>query len=73
MTIYKALHPKSDLNRLYVKKKEGGRGLISVERCVREEENILGFYIPNSEKNLIRGVAAAKTINTGDTVTSGEL
>ena len=30
-TIYGALHPKSDVDRLYVPRKEGGRGLISIE------------------------------------------
>ena len=43
MTMHRGLHPKTDVNRLYVKRMEGGRGLISVERCVREEENSLGF------------------------------
>ena len=32
-TIYGALHPKPDVDRLYVPRKEGG-GLISVEDCV---------------------------------------
>ena len=72
MAMYGALHVKSDVDRLYVKRKEGGRGLMSVERCFKEEQNILGFYIPNSEENLIRGVAPAETINTEDTVVSGE-
>ena len=31
MTMYGGLHPKSDVDRLYVKRKEGGRGLTSVE------------------------------------------
>ena len=70
--MYGALHPKSDVDRLYIKRKEGGRGLMSVEHCVREEENSLGFYVVNSEENLIRGVSAAETINTEDVLTSGE-
>ena len=41
--MYGALHPKSDVERLYLKRKEGGRGLISLESCVREEENSVGF------------------------------
>ena len=45
---------------------------MSVERCVKAEENSLGFYAANSEENLIRGVAAAETINIEDTVMSGE-
>ena len=72
MTRYGVLHPKSDVDRLYIKRKDGGRGLISVERCVREQENSLGFYVANSEENLIRGVAAAETINIENIVTSGE-
>ena len=72
MTMYGALHPRSDVDRLHIKRKEGFRGLMSVELCVREEENSLVFYVAKSEVNLIKGVAAAETINTGDTVTSGE-
>ena len=33
-TMYGALHPKSDVDRLYIPKKEGGRGLISIADCV---------------------------------------
>ena len=33
----------------------GGRGLLRVERCVTEQENSLGFYVVNSEENLIIG------------------
>ena len=40
---------------------------MSVECCVREEENSLGFYVANSEENLFRGVYAAEIINTEDT------
>ena len=72
MTMYGGLHPKSDVVRLYVKRKEGGRGLVSVERCIRGEENSLGFYVANSEENFIRGVSTAETINTRETITSAE-
>ena len=51
--MYRGLHPKSDVDRLYVKRKEEGRGLISVisvERCTREEENSIGFFVANTEK-----------------------
>ena len=67
MTMYGAFHSKSDLDRLYIKRKEGGRGLMSVERCVREEQNSLGFYVNNSGE-----FDTAETIITEDTVTSGE-
>ena len=72
MTMYGGLYPKSDVDRLYVKRKEGGRGLISVERCIREEEKSLGIYVANLEDNLIRGVLTAQTINTRESITSVE-
>ena len=72
MTIYGALHSKRYVDRLHINRKERVRGLASVERCVREKENSLGFYVANSEENLIRGVAAAEEISTEDTVTGGE-
>ena len=28
LTMYKMHHPKADIDRLYVKRKEGGRGLV---------------------------------------------
>ena len=72
MTMYGGLHPQSDVDRWYVKRKEGVRGLISVERCVREEENSLAFYVANSEENPIRGLSAAETNNTRETITTVE-
>ena len=51
MTNYGALHPKSDVNRLYVKRKEGGRGMSSVEQVVREEENSLGLLCFEIRRN----------------------
>ena len=41
MTMNKELHPRSDVARIYVPRKKGGRGLISCESCVRREENNL--------------------------------
>ena len=71
--MYGELHPKRDVDRLYVKRKQGGRGLISVEQCIREQENSLRLYVANSEENLIREVSAAETINTRETITSIEI
>ena len=34
MTMHKALHPRNDVDRLYVSRKEGGRGLASIEDSV---------------------------------------
>ena len=45
MTIHGALHPKSDVDRVYVSRCNGGRGLISVQMCARTEENNLARYV----------------------------
>ena len=70
--MYGALHPKGYVYRLHVQRKKGSRGLISVERCVKEQENSLCFYVANSEENFIRGVIASETISTEDTLMSEE-
>ena len=34
MTMHKALHPRDDVDKLYVSRKEGGRGLAIIEDSV---------------------------------------
>ena len=41
MTINKEFHPKSDIDRLYVPRRKGGRGLLSCKSCIMTEENTL--------------------------------
>ena len=67
LTMYGAMHPKSDVGSLYIKRKEGVRGLSSVEYAVRGEENSLGQYVLNSEEKLLREVCVAGTIKTEGT------
>ena len=43
MTINKEIHLRSDVARIYVSRKRGGRGLQSCESCVRGEENSLNW------------------------------
>lgn len=50
MTMHGAFHRNSNVDRLYLKRKDGGRGLISVLDCVRlEEENLLKYVTESSE------------------------
>ena len=60
-TIYGALHPKSDVNRLYIPRKEGGRGLISIEDCVELAIRGLEVYVHESEERLIQTARRDKT------------
>ena len=52
--LYGALHPKSDVDRSYIPRKEGGRGLISIEHCVELVIWGLEVYVHESEKRLIQ-------------------
>ena len=53
MTKHKALHPRDDLDRLYVSRKEGGRGLASIEGSVDASIQRLEDYIQKHEGGLI--------------------
>ena len=60
-TIYGALHPKSDVDRLHILKKEGGRGLISIEGCVELAIRDLEVYVHGSQERLIQAARGDKT------------
>ena len=53
----RALHPKSNVMRIYIKRRFGGRGLISVEECCAAELRSIDFYLANSEEELLKVVA----------------
>ena len=62
--MYGGLHPKSDVYRLYLKRKHGGRGLISIEMCLRLEGNNLGMYVCGSNEILLKGIKKVGIIQT---------
>ena len=53
MTSHKALHLRDDIDRLYVSRKEGGRGQVDIGYS--EDESIRGVeeYIKKSKERLI--------------------
>ena len=53
MTIYKTLHPRDDVDWLYVSRKDGGRGLPSIEDNVGASIQRLKDYIEKHEGGLI--------------------
>ena len=68
MTIHRALHSKSDFNRVYLCREMKRNRLISCEGCIRMEENKLGWYVRKSVEPLIEGIRAAETIAFNDTM-----
>ena len=59
-TIYGALRPKSDADRLYMPRKEEGQSLISIEDCVELAINGLEVYVYGSEERLIQAARGDK-------------
>jgi hypothetical protein len=50
LTMYKMHHPKADIDRLYVKRKEGGRGLVQIEAAYKAEIINIAEYINTNYK-----------------------
>jgi len=64
MTIQKALHPKSNVSRLYLPMISGGRGLLGIEDTVAQAIVNLDCYFEQSIEELIiamlKGVESVK-------------
>ena len=56
MTIHKALHPRDNVDKLYVSRKEGGSGLASIEDSVDTSVLQLEDYIEKHEGGLITAI-----------------
>ena len=65
MTMHKALHPRDDVERLYVSRNEGGRGLPSIEDSIVASMQRLEDYIEKHEGGLITATRN-ETDNTMD-------
>ena len=70
--MHKALHHRDDVDRLYVSRKEGGRGLASIEDTVDASIQRLADYIEKHERGLITTIRndTDNTINERMTTTS---
>ena len=50
LTMYKMHHPKADIDRLYVKRKEGRRGLVQIEASYKAEIISIAEYLNTNYK-----------------------
>ena len=64
MTMHEVLHPKSDVDRVYLPKQKGGRGLISCEMRVKTDENNRAWYVRNLKERLMEVVRKTKILNS---------
>ena len=53
MTMHKAVHPKSNVDRLYISRNEGGRGLFSIEDTIETSKTGLKSYVQESKERLL--------------------
>ena len=67
MTMHKELHPRDDVDGLYVSRKEGGRGLVSIEDSVDTSMQRHEDYIKKRGGRLI----TVTKNNTNDTRING--
>ena len=65
MTTCGGLYPKSNVSRIYLPRARGGRGLIicNCERCIRSEENSMGWYVRNQIEPLMKAVKSAGIVD----------
>ena len=62
MTMYGAHHPKADVDRLYLQRCEGGRGLLGLEDCVQVEVHSLEKYLSTSKVKILKEVSRSRII-----------
>eukprot|EP00112_Aurelia_sp_Birch-Aquarium-sp1_P003300 Seg1367.7 transcript_id=Seg1367.7/GoldUCD/mRNA.D3Y31 product="Retrovirus-related Pol polyprotein from type-1 retrotransposable element R2" pseudo=true protein_id=Seg1367.7/GoldUCD/D3Y31 len=54
LTMHGGLHPKSDVDRLHLPRKLGGRGTCSIEDCVEEERRSIAMYLSQTQEELLK-------------------
>ena len=69
LTMNGGLHPRDCVERLYVPRKYGGRGLVSVEDCINQARLSLERYVQSSEEDLLKAVREEDT-GSQETATS---
>ena len=69
MTANNALHPQSDVDRFYLHRNEGGRGLlqVKVKLTVEKEKRALCDYIQNSTEEALKAVSKEHVLSVKGT------
>ena len=65
--MHRVLHPQADVDRLYIPRNNGGRGMISVEDCVDMETESLKRYVEKSNKRLLKAIEGEGILGDGGT------
>ena len=73
MTMHKALHPRDDVDRLYISRKWRGRGFSSIEDCVDASIQRLEDYIEKHGRGLIIAIRNDTENTIDDRMTTRKL
>ena len=52
------------MDRVYVARQKGGRGLFSCEMCVKAEKNSMAWYVRNSNERLMAEIRKIKILDS---------
>ena len=66
MSAHYALHPQSDVDRLYLPRQAGGRGLLQIRQTVEEEKRALNDYIKNSTEHALKAVSDEELLKVNE-------
>ena len=54
MSAHHTLHPQSDVDRLYLPRQAGGRGLLQIRQTAEKEKRALNDYIKNNTEHALK-------------------
>ena len=66
MSVHRALHPQSDVDRLYIPRQAGGRRVLQIKQTVEEEKRALNNYIKNSTEHALTAVSNEELLKVNE-------
>ena len=67
LNMHHTLHPKSDVDRLYLPQKTWGHWLLQINEVVEEEKRSLNDFISTSREKLLKAVKMENTLKRTET------
>ena len=66
LSAHHALHPQSDVDRLYLPRQAGGRGLLQIRQTVAEKKRALNDYIKNNTEHALKAVSGEELLKVNE-------
>ncbi|XP_063588859.1 uncharacterized protein LOC134766032 [Penaeus indicus] len=68
MAMNGCMHTRSNVARMYLPRKEGGRGLMSIEECVNKENKSLDGYLKETTEWMLQAALKEKVLDEEETL-----